>query len=379
MFNSIVGTLYARQSYDNRSTSSLADHSIIDAEVESLRNALSDIYRKEISEDGMSICTVDSQTEYEEALYRTKYGRELNNSSDVYVFPADPEEKTRLYRQNLLIRAAVGAYPLSVREILERDPHDKAVLDLGCGDGTWIFEVASHFPLCRAVGVDLVPVEADQPDNFMEEIWDINRGLVEFYDQYDVVHARLLSHGISDFPKLIDGMAKSLRRNGVLLLCEFDFKIYKSDRTLCYPWGSRQTPDEPTSYLAIWFAVLRNAIKTRGGTVDAPDRMVELLRSHPYFNPESIYIVERWFPFAPYTYTRDFQNIGYTPDRLSGMGDLVRSDVLSFLKSGRVVLLMNGMSEEEAIKLEHYARMELFELRHPCLARLLEVHIRRRP
>lgn len=135
-------------------------------------------------------------------------------------------------------------------------------------------------------------------------------------------------HQISDFPKLIDGMAKSLRRNGVLLLCEFDFKVYKSDRTPCYPWGPRQTPDEPTSFLAIWFAVLRNAIRSRGGTVDAPDRTIELLRSHPYFDQESIHIIERWFPFAPYTYTRDFQTIGYSPDRLSGIGDLVRSDVL---------------------------------------------------
>lgn len=66
-----------------------------------------------------------------------------------------------------------------------------------------IFEVANHFPLCRAVGVDLVPVEAAQPDNFMEEIWDINRGLDYFYDQYDVVHARLLSHGVSRYVPII--------------------------------------------------------------------------------------------------------------------------------------------------------------------------------
>lgn len=103
----------------------------------------------------MSVCTIESDDEYEQVLYRSEYGRELNNSSDVYVFPADPEEKTRLCmfnlphkkllgcsdslsdRQNLFIRATVGAYPLAVRGILERDPHDKAVLDLGCGDGTW--------------------------------------------------------------------------------------------------------------------------------------------------------------------------------------------------------------------------------------------------
>ncbi|GJJ13446.1 hypothetical protein Clacol_007700 [Clathrus columnatus] len=347
------------------SMSDAGQSELIDAEVESIRNALSGIYRHGLPEDVMSMYTDDSYVEEEEEqeFYRSEYGRELNNSSEVYVFPADPEEKSRLHRQNLFMRATSGAYPPVISNLLLHNPHDKAVLDLGCGDGTW--QVINIW----AVGVDLVPVEAAQPDNFMEIIWDINRGLDEFYDQYDVIR---------DLSRLVDDMARCLRPGGILIHCEFDFKIYRSDKTLCHPWGPPKSSNEPISFLAIWFAALRNAIRARGGTVDAPDRMYDLIRSHPYFDERDIQVSERWYPFAPYPYSQKFHAIGYSPERLSGIGDLVRSDVMSFLRSGRVVLLKNGMAEEEAAQLEHYARMELMELRYPCLARVLEVQVRRK-
>lgn len=123
-------------------------------------------------------------------------------------------------------------------------------------------------------------------------------------------------------------MVRCLRPGGILILCEFDFKVYRSDGIPYYPWAPRQSEDEPTSFLAIWFAVLRNAIRSRGGTVDAPECMGNLIRSHPWLDQEDIYMAERWFPFAPYRYSQNFRNIGYNQEQLSGIGDLVRSDVL---------------------------------------------------
>lgn len=39
---------------------------------------------------------------------------------------------------------------------------------------------------------------------------------------------------------------------------------------------------------------------------------------------------------------------------------------------------MNGMPEDEAIRLEHHAQVELFEMRYPSLARLVEIQVRRK-
>lgn len=62
-------------------------------------------------DDGMSINTLDSYHSEGFELYRNEYGRELNNSSEIYVFPADPEEKTRLRVYILpLINNVVSSY-----------------------------------------------------------------------------------------------------------------------------------------------------------------------------------------------------------------------------------------------------------------------------
>ncbi|KAJ8694211.1 hypothetical protein PTI98_007163 [Pleurotus ostreatus] len=98
----------------------------------------------------------------EAATFKIEYGRAINSTSDVYGLPADDEELDRLDRQHLLFIQVMGKCPRVVREYLTPAfPGDlRNVLDLGCGSGTWIMEIARDFPNCDAVGVDLVPMQS---------------------------------------------------------------------------------------------------------------------------------------------------------------------------------------------------------------------------
>lgn len=87
--------------------------------------------------------------------YRQEYGRGLNNYSDVYRLPADDEELDRLGnlenldlhasflmsisdRQHDMFCKAIGKYPPPLPEIMTEDGFEvKAILDLGCGSGSW--------------------------------------------------------------------------------------------------------------------------------------------------------------------------------------------------------------------------------------------------
>jgi len=123
---------------------------------------------------------------------KSSAGSESSTTSSPYVLqPSYPFFLT-------VPQEVMGRYPSGLQEVLTEVPDvDKAALDLGCGCGTWIMDLARDFPHVRAVGIDLIPVQAtDMPFNCRSEIDDINLGLEHFYGEFDVVHARLISSGV---------------------------------------------------------------------------------------------------------------------------------------------------------------------------------------
>ena len=84
-----------------------------------------------------------------------------------------------------MLRMVMGRYPAPLPEVLRPEPGlPKSVLDLGCGSGCWLLDVATDFPHTECVGVDLVPMQARRrplPPNVRTEVDDINLGLEHFY------------------------------------------------------------------------------------------------------------------------------------------------------------------------------------------------------
>ncbi|KAF8580131.1 S-adenosyl-L-methionine-dependent methyltransferase [Ramaria rubella] len=311
-----------------------------------------------------------------EQSFRQEYGREVNSYSEVYRLPADEEEVLRLDKQHRMFKIMMGQWVPPLPDVLSPEPGiTKSVLDLGCGSGAWIADVARAFPECSAVGVDLAPVQTlPMPPNCRTEVDDINLGLEHFYDSFDVVHTRLVSSGIRDYAGLINHMVRCLRPRGLIVLYEFDFRLYHPDTRVAPPWSTTCPPEEAT-YLCRWFGALRRAVAQRGGDVDAATHLHTWILQHDCFSEDEVTYCEYWLPTAPSEYQKEWGVVGKHPKEV---GELMREDLACFLRSGRPLLFGNGISPAEVNILETNAARELQTAEHPLFARVQCVYARKK-
>ncbi|KAF5312136.1 hypothetical protein D9619_002720 [Psilocybe cf. subviscida] len=302
------------------------------------------------------------------AAYRLEYGREINNHSDMYRLPADDEEMNRLSSQHgMFIDLMGGKYVPPMAEVMaEEEGETKAVLDLGCGSGSWIIDVARDFSHCDARAVDLIPMQPpDDVPNIRSEVDDINLGLEHFYGDFNVVHVRLISSGIRDYHLLVDQISRVLRPGGLLDIAEFDFHLYdghhrriqNDSQNLRAPWWAQ------------WCTLMREAIQNIGGDTDAAAHLHEWILENPRF--EDVVYREYWLPVVPPPIGENY------PDALRRFEEKVRKDVTSFLSSGRPLLLGSGISEDVVDQMSAECMVELDERRYTQYTRLQCVYARK--
>ncbi|EJD54471.1 hypothetical protein AURDEDRAFT_110104 [Auricularia subglabra TFB-10046 SS5] len=304
------------------------------------------------------------------ASFRKEFGRDVQNHSEIYHFPADSPEFERLNNQHKMLTMVLGKYPPPLIDVLQDDPQgpQKAVLDLGCGTGAWLADVATDFPHVDAVGVDLVPPQITYSPNNVD---DINLGLEHFYGQFNVVSARLISAGIKDYAGLVDQISRILRPDGLLVLGECDFRCY-DEKMEIFPLPTSPafcSPSVPA--VARFIGHLRQCIRARGGHVDAASLLHRWISQHRAFRD----IVHRdvYFPLCPF-----MKGDSAEARRQRKIGLYAREDVLAFIDSGRPLLLKSGVPQEEVDSLILRARQELADCRTPCFMRLQCVYARKR-
>ncbi|KZV94251.1 hypothetical protein EXIGLDRAFT_767312 [Exidia glandulosa HHB12029] len=303
-----------------------------------------------------------------QSSFRQAYDRLVNNYSDLYHLPADDEEIERLDMQHLLFTSAMGPLP-PMAEVLADDGSPKAALDLGCGSGSWLYDVANEYPHCLTVGVDLVPVtRLDLPRNARMEVDDINLGLEHFYDQFDVVHARLISLGIKDYAGLIDQVSRVVRSRGVIAFTESNYLVYDANKQVM----DVTSPDQTVSAIAVLYHHIVRSVRKRGANIDAASLLHRWIGQHNAY--EDVVYRDIWLPTSPFL----------PPDaedahRLNFIGELLRQDLRSFLKSVRVLLLSSGMPEFEVDELRGRAWKELETMQPPMWAKVQSVYARRKP
>ncbi|KAF8220782.1 S-adenosyl-L-methionine-dependent methyltransferase [Tricholoma matsutake] len=298
---------------------------------------------------------------------RQEFGRGVNNYSEVYGLAADDEELHRLEQQHEMFKEVMGdPYPPPMHEIMADDVpgESKACLDLGCGSGSWILDVAHDFPHCSAVAVDLIPMQSpSMPQNCRSEVDDINLGLEHFYGDFNVVHARLISSGIKDYAALIDQVSRVLRPGGMILMVEWDFHGYDGNRNqiqagtdqLSSPWFPR------------WLAFARVSVRNAGGTVDAASNIKSWVTNHPAF--EDVVCQDYWMPVSPWVHGDEAQ---------MRIGETMRGDILAFLRSGRPLLLRGGVPEAVVDELQRNAEREMMEASLPQYIRLQSLYARKK-
>jgi len=347
------------------------------------------------------------------ASKHVEYGREVNSYSDVYRLPADTAEISRLDKQHYMFKDVMGDYCPHVKEVLNRsftqgdEDEQIAVLDVGCGSGAWIVDVAHEFPNTSCVAVDLVPMPAEiVPSNCRYEVDDVNLGLDHYEGQFDVVHCRLISSGIKDYYGVIRDAAACLRAGGVAEFMEFDFRLYTRQH-IAVPttqkeiWGNTTPPPDfpsagflnlaprttkssrsglmrPTSspYIARWFAALGQASRKRGGHADAASLIHSWVSANPSY--EDVQYRDFWLPYGPWMRGRPEYMALSQYDRFCTIGDLMREDIFEFIRSGRPLLLSAGFPECIVNRLETEANREVSEARIPLFFRIQNVYARKK-
>ena len=156
---------------------------------------------------------------------------------DTYVI--DPEsgaEMARLIEQDRQVtRHLGGLFPL------EMDPSTlHQVIDLACGPGSWVLDVAFAFPDIELIGVDICKTMIENArafarvqhlENALFLVMDVLKPLDFEDNSFDMVNARFLTGFMSpgDWAALLQECRRILRPGGILRLLEAeDFGITNS-------------------------------------------------------------------------------------------------------------------------------------------------------
>ncbi|CAG8588442.1 6195_t:CDS:2 [Racocetra persica] len=74
------------------------------------------------------------------------------------------------------------------------------ILDVGCGSGTWLFEVSSDYPLCECIGMDRTkPFIDNRPKNVNFVLANILEEFPLCDNSFDFVYVRNLSYDLTEF------------------------------------------------------------------------------------------------------------------------------------------------------------------------------------
>ncbi|KAI9593665.1 S-adenosyl-L-methionine-dependent methyltransferase [Syncephalis fuscata] len=109
----------------------------------------------------------------------------------------------------------------------------KRVLDIGCGDGHWLLDMANDYPQTRFTGLDILDQMKDRvlPKNCEFYCGDVLQGLPFSDGYFDLIHQRFMYLFIPSnaWSALISEMARILKPGGQILLIERQFHVEKTN------------------------------------------------------------------------------------------------------------------------------------------------------
>src|SRR5579884_120813 len=151
-------------------------------------------------------------------------------SENTYVMPSEnAAEMARLIDQDRLVTEAMGGlFPPDL------DPKAvRAVLDVACGPGGWVREVAYQYPDIQVTGIDISQTMIDYANGFVRvegldnaqfQIMDATQPLAFSDGSFDVVNARFMVGFLrrSAWSQVVRELARVTRPGGRIILTECD-------------------------------------------------------------------------------------------------------------------------------------------------------------
>ncbi|CAB4405431.1 unnamed protein product [Rhizophagus irregularis] len=167
--------------------------------------------------------------------FRYFKGRRYHNLTDVtYLFPNDDKEVERLHLQHNICRFVwKNNFSSPIHELLKSG--NAKVLDIGCGAGHWIIDMAKEYPQATFVGIDMSPIFPDVkdiPSNVIFLQLNLNDGIPFPNETFDFVFQRFLCNCVvlEKWKFYVKEMIRVTIPGGWLEF--FEFEIDNSDKQL---------------------------------------------------------------------------------------------------------------------------------------------------
>ncbi|GAB5589637.1 hypothetical protein Unana1_04537 [Umbelopsis nana] len=142
----------------------------------------------------------------------------------------DEIEQDRLHGQHFGLKALFGGNLLApIRDSMDLD-NNLDVLDVGCGPGSWLLDLATSHPNSKFVGLDIVDMfpSTIKPPNTEFHIGDILDGLPMFADNsFDLVQMRNFASVLKadQWISTLRELKRVCRPGGMIQLLEVDYKV----------------------------------------------------------------------------------------------------------------------------------------------------------
>ncbi|KAJ2964658.1 hypothetical protein NQZ79_g542 [Umbelopsis isabellina] len=146
-----------------------------------------------------------------------------------YLFPCDDEEIDRMHLQHFMVRFAIqGNYLAPVSDSLR---NGAAVLDVGCGPGSWTMEIAGEYPKSEVVGIDMTsmfPAEI-KPVNCQFMRTNILEKLPFDDESFDFIFMRFIQMGIEEeqWDIVLEELVRVAKPGAYIELVESDLERYR--------------------------------------------------------------------------------------------------------------------------------------------------------
>ncbi|KAF5344960.1 hypothetical protein D9757_012206 [Collybiopsis confluens] len=297
-----------------------------------------------LSDDSTNGNGRSSDTELEElrdddfpTYFAERDGRlyQADSAASPYPLPVDTPENQRVTFLHKCLLEVVGAHYIGpVHQVLASvEGQQRKVVDLGCGLGEWVTEMARQFPHVSFHGLDIVPIATRYPEvNAQFELHDIGEEWRWPASSIDMVHARSIFMTVRDFSVIINEAARVLKPGGLFLSGEW---LYYPSFSSSFP-ESRTHPSEHVPFLHKLYTTFHTILIQRGIQSPIAPYIADRLQSSGHFhsiNPMIFHV-----PIGTWSSAESAQRIG--------RGN--RAALKRFLDSIKPMLLQDsGMLPEE--------------------------------
>ncbi|KAI7896581.1 S-adenosyl-L-methionine-dependent methyltransferase [Mucor mucedo] len=156
----------------------------------------------------------------------------LVSDTGSYCLPSDEVEQDRLNSQHFSLKALLGGNVLPSIETMT--PRKASVLDVGCGSGCWVMEMAIDHPEYQITGIDIADMfpTTIRPENVTFLLHNVVKGGLPYPDNsFDFVHLRLMivAFRSGEWSTILTEIFRVLKPGGLLSVVETDFTEKTTD------------------------------------------------------------------------------------------------------------------------------------------------------